>query len=75
MARMNAERKLREAEESLRKLGVAVDSQTMIIKEDVHQEMVVNVKKLKREIFFFLILSVLEYTEPTIKIHLAEYSY
>lgn len=73
MARMNAERKLREAEESLRKLGVAVDSQTMIIKEDVHQEMVVNVKKLKREIFF-LILSVLEYTEPTIKIHLAEYS-
>lgn len=48
MARMNAERKLREAEESLRKLGVAVDSQTMIIKEDVHQEMVVNVKKLKQ---------------------------
>lgn len=57
MARMNAERKLREAEESLRKLGVAVDSQTMIIKEDVHQEMVVNVKKLKREIFFFNFVS------------------
>lgn len=57
MARMNAERKLREAEESLRKLGVAVDSQTMIIKEDVHQEMVVNVKKLKREIFFLNFVS------------------
>lgn len=57
MARMNAERKLREAEESLRKLGVAVDSQTMIIKEDVHQEMVVNVKKLKREIFYFNFVS------------------
>ncbi|XP_062596984.1 pleckstrin homology domain-containing family D member 1-like isoform X1 [Saccostrea cucullata] len=47
MARMDAERKLKEAEESLRKLGVAVDSQTKIIKEDVHQEMVINVKKLK----------------------------
>lgn len=49
MARMDAERKLGEAEESLRKLGVAVDSQTQIIKEDIHQEMVVNVRKLKRE--------------------------
>jgi hypothetical protein len=49
MARMDAERKLKEAEESLRKLGVAVDSQTKIIKEDVHQEMVVNVGKLKSE--------------------------
>ncbi|XP_048732608.2 pleckstrin homology domain-containing family D member 1-like [Ostrea edulis] len=48
MARMDAERKLKEAEESLRKLGVAVDSQTTIIKEDVHQEMVVNVRKLKQ---------------------------
>nr|XP_022306218.1 pleckstrin homology domain-containing family D member 1-like isoform X2 [Crassostrea virginica] len=48
MARMDAERKLGEAEESLRKLGVAVDSQTQIIKEDVHQEMVVNVRKLKQ---------------------------
>lgn len=73
MARMNAERKLREAEESLRKLGVAVDSQTMIIKEDVHQEMVVNVKKLKREIFFsnFVIYRI-HITHN--KIDLAEYS-
>lgn len=73
MARMNAERKLREAEESLRKLGMAVDSQTMIIKEDVHQEMVVNVKKLKREIFFsnFVIYRI-HITHN--KIDLAEYS-
>lgn len=56
MARMDAERKLGEAEESLRKLGVAVDSQTQIIKEDVHQEMVVNVRKLKREIFQYTCL-------------------
>lgn len=36
MVRMNAERKFREAEESLRKFGVVVDLQTMIIKEDVY---------------------------------------
>lgn len=36
MVRMNVERKFREAEELLRKFGVVVDLQTMIIKEDVY---------------------------------------
>ncbi|KAK3094071.1 hypothetical protein FSP39_023852 [Pinctada imbricata] len=48
IARMDAERKLKEAEESLMKLGVAVESQTPNIHQDVKEEMVVNVGKLRR---------------------------
>ena len=46
---MDAEKKLRDAQESLMKLGVAVESQTPNIQEDVKEEMVVNVGKLKRK--------------------------
>ena len=50
VARMNAERRLREAEESLHKLGHAVEHETPSVHQEVKDEMVVNVNKLKRKI-------------------------
>ena len=47
MARMQAERRLREAEESLHKLGHAVEHETPSVHQEVKEEMVVNVNKLK----------------------------
>ena len=49
VARMNAERRLREAEESLHKLGHAVEHETPSVHQEVKDEMVVNVNKLKRK--------------------------
>ncbi|KAL5009366.1 hypothetical protein ScPMuIL_014947 [Solemya velum] len=48
MARLNAERRLKNAENSLCKLDQAVEYQTPNIEVDVKEEMVVNVKNLKR---------------------------
>ncbi|XP_060081660.1 pleckstrin homology domain-containing family D member 1-like [Ylistrum balloti] len=48
MARLDAERKLKDADNSLQKLSCAVVSQTPHIEQDVKEEMVVNVNKLKR---------------------------
>lgn len=50
MARLAAERKLNEAEHSLHKLDHAVTTQTPNIEQDVKDEMVVNVKKLKSKL-------------------------
>ncbi|KAL3873386.1 hypothetical protein ACJMK2_036514, partial [Sinanodonta woodiana] len=47
MARIDAERRLKEAEISLGKLSDAVENETPNIQQDVKDEMVVNVKKLK----------------------------
>lgn len=48
VARMAAEKKLRNANSSLDKLDIAVTSQTPNIECDVKQEMITNVKDLKR---------------------------
>jgi len=47
MARMDAERRLREAENSLHHLGNQVENETPNIETDVKEQMVVNVNKLK----------------------------
>ncbi|KAL4239159.1 PH domain [Mactra antiquata] len=47
MARMEAERRLNEAESSLHKLGHAVENETPNIESEVKEQMVVNVNKLK----------------------------
>ncbi|XP_060582913.1 pleckstrin homology domain-containing family D member 1-like isoform X2 [Ruditapes philippinarum] len=47
MARMEAERRLKNAESSLHKLHHAVENETPNIESEVKQEMVVNVNKLK----------------------------
>ena len=49
MARMDAERRLKNAETSLHKLHHAVENETPNIESEVKQEMVVNVNKLKGE--------------------------
>ncbi|XP_033736322.1 pleckstrin homology domain-containing family D member 1-like [Pecten maximus] len=48
MARLDAERKLKDADNSLQKLSCAVVSQTPHIEQEVKEQMVVNVNKLKR---------------------------
>ena len=50
VARMQAEKRLNEAEESLHKLGHAVEHETPNVHHEVKEEMVVNVNKLKRKI-------------------------
>lgn len=47
MARMEAERRLQEAERSLHRLGHAVENETPNIQVEVKEQMVVNVNKLK----------------------------
>ncbi|XP_052275036.1 pleckstrin homology domain-containing family D member 1-like isoform X2 [Dreissena polymorpha] len=47
MARMDAERRLQEAEKSLHRLGVQVEMETPNIETGVKEQMVVNVNKLK----------------------------
>ena len=47
MARLDAEKRLKEAENSLTKLGLAVEKETPNIEDGVKEEMVVNVNKLK----------------------------
>lgn len=48
VARMQAEKRLNEAEESLHKLGHAVEHETPNVHHEVKEEMVVNVNKLKQ---------------------------
>lgn len=48
MARMEAEKRLRDAESSLSKLGHAVEHETPHIQTEVKEQMVVNVNKLKQ---------------------------
>ena len=47
LARMEAEKRLKEAEKSLNELGHAVEHETPNVHQDVKYEMVVNVNKLK----------------------------
>lgn len=53
---MEAERRLKEAEESLHKLGIAVEHHTPSVHHEVKEEMVVNVNKLKRKIYLSWIM-------------------
>ena len=53
IARMDAEKKLREAESSVYKLDNAVTLQTPNIEQDVKDEMVVNVNHLKSKDLVF----------------------
>ena len=50
---MEAERRLKEAEKSLHKLGIAVENETPNIESGVKEQMVVNVNKLKGRQNFF----------------------